>query len=170
MVQQHAATFFAQAEAAVGADLPQFVKDEFDAFLECGILAHGFLRLRCGDCGHDKHQGSRGRQRSRHAADPGAQSRFVPSHAILVFQSSIEEQAAMSAVSIRLPDDVSTRLADLAQRTGRSKTFYMVEAIREHLDDLEDLYLAERELEAVRSGKSKLVPLEEVMKRYGMAT
>ena len=20
----------------------------------CGILAHGFLRLRCGDCGHDK--------------------------------------------------------------------------------------------------------------------
>ena len=30
------------------------VRDEFDAFLECGILAHGFLRLRCGDCGHDK--------------------------------------------------------------------------------------------------------------------
>ena len=53
-VQQHAATFFAQAEDAAGADLPQFVKDEFDAFLECGILAHGFLRLRCGDCGHDK--------------------------------------------------------------------------------------------------------------------
>ena len=26
----------------------------FDAFLECGLLAHGFLRLRCGDCGHDK--------------------------------------------------------------------------------------------------------------------
>ena len=29
-------------------------KAEFDAFLECGILAHGFLRMRCGDCGHDK--------------------------------------------------------------------------------------------------------------------
>ena len=54
LVQQHTATFFAQAEAAAGADLPQFVKDEFDAFLECGILAHGFVRLRCGDCGHDK--------------------------------------------------------------------------------------------------------------------
>jgi len=35
-VQQHAATFFEQAEAAAGADLPQFVKEEFDAFLECG--------------------------------------------------------------------------------------------------------------------------------------
>ena len=54
LVQQHAATFFAQAEAAAGVDLPQFVKDEFDAFLECGLLAYGFLRLRCGDCGHDK--------------------------------------------------------------------------------------------------------------------
>ena len=54
LVQQQAATFFAQAEAAAGADLPQFVKDEFDAFVECGILAHGLLRLRCGDCGHDK--------------------------------------------------------------------------------------------------------------------
>ena len=54
LVQQHAATFFEQAETAAGADLPQFVKDEFDAFLECGILAHGFLRLRCDDCGHDK--------------------------------------------------------------------------------------------------------------------
>ena len=54
LVQQHAATFIAETEAATGADLPQFVKDEFDAFLECGILAHGFLRLRCGDCGYDK--------------------------------------------------------------------------------------------------------------------
>ena len=51
LVQQHAATFIAQAEAHACADLPQFFKDGFDAFLECGILAHGFLRLRCGDCG-----------------------------------------------------------------------------------------------------------------------
>ncbi len=54
LVQQHAATFFAPGEDAGGAGLPQFVRDEFDAFLECGILAHGFLRLRCGECGHDR--------------------------------------------------------------------------------------------------------------------
>ena len=54
LVQAHAATFFADVEAATGARLPQFVKDEFDAYLECGILAHGFLRLHCADCGHDK--------------------------------------------------------------------------------------------------------------------
>ena len=75
----------------------------------------------------------------------------------------------MGAVSLRLPDDVSARLQDLAERTGRSKTFYMVEAIREHLDDLEDVYLAEQRLSDHRSGKTQAVPLEEVMKRYGLA-
>jgi hypothetical protein len=53
LVQQHAASFIAHTEVSTGAELPRFIKDEFDAFLECGILAHGFLRLRCGDCGHD---------------------------------------------------------------------------------------------------------------------
>ncbi len=52
--QEHAQTFFAHVQAETGASLPEFVKEEFDAFLECGILAHGFLRLRCGECGHDK--------------------------------------------------------------------------------------------------------------------
>jgi len=54
LVQQHAASFIAHIEASTGSELPRFIKDEFDAFLECGILAHGFLRLRCGECGHDK--------------------------------------------------------------------------------------------------------------------
>ncbi len=71
-------------------------------------------------------------------------------------------------VSLRLPDDLSARLNNLAQATGRSKTFYMLEAIREHLDDLEDLYLAEQRLLAYRSGQSSAVSLEEVMKRYGL--
>jgi hypothetical protein len=54
LVQEHLETFLAQVEAQTGAALPQFVKDEFDAFLECGILAHGFLRLRCADCADEK--------------------------------------------------------------------------------------------------------------------
>jgi RHH-type rel operon transcriptional repressor/antitoxin RelB len=50
----------------------------------------------------------------------------------------------MSAVSLRLPDDLKVRLDRLSKLTGRSKTYYMLEAIREKLEDLEDLYLAER--------------------------
>ena len=41
LVQEHVETFFAQVEAETGSTLPDFVKDEFDAFLDCGILAHG---------------------------------------------------------------------------------------------------------------------------------
>ena len=47
VVQEQLETFLAQVEARTGAGLPEFVKDEFEAFLECGILAHGFLRVRC---------------------------------------------------------------------------------------------------------------------------
>jgi RHH-type transcriptional regulator, rel operon repressor / antitoxin RelB len=72
------------------------------------------------------------------------------------------------ALSVRLPDEIETRLDALAHRTGRSKTFYVREAILEHLDDLEELYLAERELKAIRSGRARATPLAEVMKRYGM--
>ncbi len=73
------------------------------------------------------------------------------------------------SVSLRLPDDLNLRLGDLAAKTGRSKTFYMLEAIREHLDDLEDLYLAEQRLIDVRTGKSRTYTLEEVERELGLA-
>ena len=74
----------------------------------------------------------------------------------------------MKPVAVRLPDEIAQRLNQLADRTGRSKTFYMIEAIREHLDDLEDLYLAEQRLIDIQTGKSQTVPLEEVLELYGL--
>ena len=54
LVREHLETFLPQVEARAGTGLPEFVKDEFEAFLECGILAHGFLRVRCAECAHEK--------------------------------------------------------------------------------------------------------------------
>ena len=71
-------------------------------------------------------------------------------------------------LAIRLPAEIEERLETLAKSTGRTKTFYAREAILEHLDDLEDLYLAEDRLIKLRAGSSQTVPLEEVMKRYGV--
>jgi RHH-type transcriptional regulator, rel operon repressor / antitoxin RelB len=71
-------------------------------------------------------------------------------------------------LAIRLPPEVELRLEALAKATGRSKTFYAREAILEHLDDLEDLYLAESELKKVRAGRSELMPLAQVMQQYGL--
>ena len=74
----------------------------------------------------------------------------------------------MTAVSLRLPDDVSQRLHQLAARTGRSRTFYILAALRAHLDDLEDVYLAEQRLVDLRLGQSHTVPLDDVMARDGV--
>ncbi len=54
-------------------------------------------------------------------------------------------------LAIRLPEDIENRLTELAKKTGRTKTFYAKEAILEHLDDMEDKYLALSRLE--NSGK-----------------
>lgn len=72
-------------------------------------------------------------------------------------------------LAVRLPAEIEARLEALAKATGRTKTFYVRETILEHLDDLEDVYLAEQRLTDIRSGKSQPIPLEDVMKHYGMA-
>jgi RHH-type transcriptional regulator, rel operon repressor / antitoxin RelB len=75
----------------------------------------------------------------------------------------------MIAVSLKLPDEVVDRLDNLAKLTGRSKTFYMIEAITEHLGDLEDLYLAEQRLIELKAGRSKTHTLEDVERTLGLA-
>jgi RHH-type rel operon transcriptional repressor/antitoxin RelB len=50
-------------------------------------------------------------------------------------------------LAIRLDPDIESRLERLAKRTGRTKTFYAREAILQHLEDLEDVYLATQRLE-----------------------
>ena len=50
-------------------------------------------------------------------------------------------------LAIRLPEDIEARLAALAAKTGRTKTFYAREAILEYMDDMEDKYLAINRLE-----------------------
>ena len=71
-------------------------------------------------------------------------------------------------LTIDLPPELENRLDALAQATGRSKSDYVTEAILEYLEDLADLHLAEQRLRDIQNGKSKTVPLEEVLKRYGM--
>lgn len=70
--------------------------------------------------------------------------------------------------SIRLPNEIEKRLEKLSAQTGRTKSFYVKEAILDHLDDIEDVYLAEKRLEDIRSGRTQTIPLQEIMKRYGM--
>ena len=72
-------------------------------------------------------------------------------------------------LAIRLPQDIEARLDELARRTGRTKTYYAREAILEHLDDLEDIYMGEEVLARIRSGEERTYTLEEVEKRLDLA-
>jgi len=71
-------------------------------------------------------------------------------------------------LGIRLPADVEERLDRLAKRTGRTKTYYARQAILEYLDDLEDIYLAEKRLTDIRTGRTQPVSLDEMSKRLGL--
>jgi RHH-type transcriptional regulator, rel operon repressor / antitoxin RelB len=72
-------------------------------------------------------------------------------------------------LSICLPKEIDARLDKLAKRTGRSKNFYAREAILQHLDDLEDLYLAKHIVQRIESGEERTSMLEEVEVALGMA-
>ncbi len=62
----------------------------------------------------------------------------------------MEKERADQMIGIRIPKSIGERLESLALKTGRTKTYYIREAIIEHLDDLEDVYLAEQVVERVR--------------------
>lgn len=71
------------------------------------------------------------------------------------------------AISIRLPAELEARLARLASKTGRTKSYYIKEAIAEQLADLEDYYLAERRMRNYDAGDN--ASLAEMMERHGVA-
>jgi RHH-type rel operon transcriptional repressor/antitoxin RelB len=72
-------------------------------------------------------------------------------------------------LAIRLPAEIESRLDALAAATGRTKSFYVRQAIMEQIDDLEDLYLAEQRLTDIRAGRTTTIPIEDVMKKHGVA-
>ena len=67
-------------------------------------------------------------------------------------------------LAIRLDQEVESRLESLAQKTGRTKTYYAREAILEHLEDMEDYYLA---VEAIQN-PGKIHTSEEAKRELGL--
>ncbi len=67
-------------------------------------------------------------------------------------------------LALRLPADLEKRLADIARKTGRTKSFYARQAIEAHIEDLEDLYLAEQRMR----DNPRVWTLEESMADLGL--
>ena len=71
-------------------------------------------------------------------------------------------------LSIRLDDELESRLDRLARLTGRSKSFYVKQAIADQIEDLEDLYLAQRVSQRIAEGRERLIPLEDLERELGV--
>ena len=55
VIREHLEPFLREAaDRGDGHGLPRFVEQEFREFLTCGVLAHGFTRLRCADCAFER--------------------------------------------------------------------------------------------------------------------
>ncbi len=70
--------------------------------------------------------------------------------------------------SLRLPKDIEERLEGLAKRTGRTKTFYVRQAILTHLEDIEDTFQADEIMERVNSGEEPVLSAGEMRKSLGL--
>ncbi len=67
-------------------------------------------------------------------------------------------------LALRLPPEIEKRLNDLAKQTGRTKSYYAREAILEHLDDIEDAYLAEHRMR----NEPEFIEFDDAMRELGL--
>jgi len=67
-------------------------------------------------------------------------------------------------ISIRLPEEMETRINNLAKSTQRSKSFFIREALNNYLEDIEDYYEA---LKRDSDPEQNLISLEELKQALG---
>lgn len=76
--------------------------------------------------------------------------------------------AKTATATFRTEPELKSRIDYLAKETHRSTSFYYNLLLEEYLDDIEDIYLSEKVLEEIRSGKQKTYTAEEVFSEAGL--
>ena len=76
---------------------------------------------------------------------------------------------ATSTAALRMPEELAARYDRLAKSTGRTKTFYMTEALSESIDRLEYEYGILKKVEDWRAGRLETVSLDELEESLGLA-
>lgn len=69
---------------------------------------------------------------------------------------------------VRIPKELNNRLVVLAERTDRSRSYYIRQALEIHIDELEDIYLAENTLNRIKHGEESTYSLDEVERELGL--
>lgn len=68
--------------------------------------------------------------------------------------------------AVRLDAATEKRLDTLAKKTGRTKSYYLREALNQHLEDMEDYYLA---AEAAKN-PGRIYTSEQAKRELGLST
>ena len=66
------------------------------------------------------------------------------------------------AISVRLPDDLASKLSEIAKETERSKSFHVQKALEVYLGDLADLQVA---LDRLHDTSDPIVTSDEMRKK-----
>ena len=73
-----------------------------------------------------------------------------------------------TTTAIRLPEDLARRYDRLAKETGRTKTYYMAEALADSIDQLEYEYGILKQVEDFRAGRLETYSIDEVREHCGL--
>jgi RHH-type rel operon transcriptional repressor/antitoxin RelB len=74
----------------------------------------------------------------------------------------------MSVHTLRLPSNLEGSLQRLVKETGRTKSYFFIEALKAYLEDRSDYIRAAAILEKIESGEMKTASLAEVMAKYDL--
>ena len=77
---------------------------------------------------------------------------------------------ATATAALRMPEDLAIRYDRLAKSTGRTKTFYMTEALAAEIDRLEYEYGLLKKVEDYRAGRLETVTLDELEESLDLAS
>ncbi len=76
---------------------------------------------------------------------------------------------ATAVTSLRIPTDLSERYNRLAKETGRSRSYYVNEALAAEIDRLEYEYGLMKKVEDFRAGRLETYSIDEVRAHCGLA-
>jgi RHH-type transcriptional regulator, rel operon repressor / antitoxin RelB len=104
-----------------------------------------------------------------HTVSPIPLVELVETHAPVVFLFTRKHPIGRAmTIAVRLTDDQQRRLDALAARTGRSRSFYVKEALETHLDELEERFWADDVIRDWEASDKRTRPLEELKAELGL--
>lgn len=73
-------------------------------------------------------------------------------------------------IELRIPTELNERLDRLAASTGRTKSYYLVRTLEDHLEETEYIFGLESDAENARRGDLETKPLDDLWDELGISS